>query len=215
MARKLGPVAAFLCLFAGCTTPPDARYVYQDGIYGVIGIPRNTSLGKKDYRQQAHELMTRHFPEGYEIIRAEEVVEGERTLDTARKVELDSEPGVAALNQMIKVGKFARSTSLDQKDSLKITESRILYRRKPEGPTQGRDGFALAADESPQFYVDPNQEVRKGLKESMSLLAKKDVKPPESDKDAKLAEAKAKDPKAEKGEKSDPALQQTGHSESQ
>ncbi len=211
MALKLGPVAALLCLCAGCMTPPDARYVYQDGTYGVIGIPRNTSLGKKDFHQQAHELMTRHFPEGYEIIRAEEVIEGERTLDTSRKVELDSEPGVSALNQMIKLGKFARSTSLDQKNSLKITESRILYRRKPAGSSQGRDGFALAADESPQFYLDPNQEIRKCLKEAMSFLTKKDLKPPEPGNDAKLAEAKGKD---EKVEKFDPSLERAGHSES-
>ena len=88
--QSLGLAVAMLGLtVSGCMTPPDARYVYQDGQYGVIGIPRNTSLGKKDYRAQAYELMARHFPEGFEIVRAEEVVEGERTLDTARKVELD------------------------------------------------------------------------------------------------------------------------------
>ena len=197
-----GAALAALCFGGfGCTAAPDARYVYQDGQYGVVGIPRNTSIGKKDYREQAHELMIKHFPEGYEVVRAEEVVEGERTLDTARKVELDSEPGITAWNQMLKVGKFARSTSSDQKDILKITESRILYRRKPDGPSTGRDGFTAIANLSPEFYIDPNREVRKALKEG-SLLAKKEVsttaKPDE--KDQKLADAR---PKGVNDEKTD------------
>jgi len=190
---------------------PDARYVYQDGQYGVIGIPRNTSIGKKDFREQAHELMIKHFPEGYEIVRAEEVVEGDRTLDTARRVELDSEPGFAALNQMIKVGKFAKSTSLDQKDSIKITESRIIYRRKPDGKSTGHDGFTALASLSPELYIDPNQEVRKELKEG-TYLAKKDApaaKP--DDKDKKIAEAKPKDGK---DAKSDPNVQKASPAES-
>ncbi len=181
---------------AGCMSSPDARYVYQDGEYGVIGIPRNTSIGKKDYREQALALMTRHFPEGFEIVRAEEVVEGERTLDTARKVELDSEPGVAAFNQMLKVGKFAKSTSLDQKDSVKITESRIIYRRKPDGKSTGHDGFTAVANLSPEFYIDPNVEARKELKEG-TLLAKKDEKPTKPD-NKKLAIAPSKDDKPTK-----------------
>jgi hypothetical protein len=188
---------AVLCLgVIGCMSPPDARYVYQDGQFGVIGIPRNTSLGKKDYRSQAHELMARHFPEGYEIVRAEEVIEGERTLDTARKIELDSEPGVAALNQMIKVGKFAKMSSSDQKDSVKITESRILYRRKPDGPPTGHDGFTAVANLAPSLYLDPNEDVRKGVKEALLLVQKqKDAaaKPDEKAKATQVAESKPKE----------------------
>jgi hypothetical protein len=176
---------------------PDARYVYQDGQYGVIGVPRNTSLGKKDYRAQAHELMIQHFPEGYEIVRAEEVVEGERTLDSARKVELDTEPGVAALNQMIKIGKLAKVESLDQKDSVKITECRIIYRRKPDGRQVGNDGFASVTTLSPELYIDPNQILRKDLKEGTNL-AKKDAAKPDG------KDSKAPDPK------SDPAIQKAG-----
>ena len=203
-----GSALAVVCLgLAGCMATPDARYVYQDGQFGVIGIPRNTSMGKKDYREQAHELMIRHFPEGYEVVRAEEVVEGERTLDTARKIELDSEPAVAALNQMIKVGKFAKSESLDQKDSLKITESRIIYRRKADGKPTGHDGFAKLTDVTPEFYIDPNQEVRKALKEGL-FLVKKDAAA------AKLDEKKLADAQANKAGKSDPSVQKADHSES-
>lgn len=210
--RSIVATLALVCFgIVGCMTPPDARYVYQDGQFGVIGIPRNTSLGKKDYRAQAHELMARHFPEGYEIVRAEEVIEGERTLDTARRIELDSEPGVAALNQMIKVGKFAKSTSLDQKDSLKITESRILYRRKPDGPTTGHDGFTEVANLAPEFYLDPNQEIRKGIREAIALVQKakekeKEVAAKPDDKaKQQVAEAKPKDGKA------DPAVEKAGN----
>ncbi len=94
-ARALILVALWSSIWAaaGCQSVPDARYVYQDGEFGVIGIPRNSPYGRKDYNLQARELMTRHFPEGYEIVRAEEVVEGERTLDTAIKKELATEPG--------------------------------------------------------------------------------------------------------------------------
>jgi hypothetical protein len=210
MGRKLGScllVASFCCGLVGCMAPPDARYVYQDGQYGVIGIPRNTSLGKKDYRAQAFELMARHFPEGYEIVRAEEVVEGDRTLDTARKIELDSEPGIAALSQMIKIGKFAKSTSLDQKDSVKITESRILYRRRPDGAAPGHDGFTNVANLSPELYIDPNDDVRKGVKEAMLLAKKeKDAAAKADDKSKQVADARSKDGKP------DPAVQKAGDS---
>ena len=42
--------------------------MYQDGEFGVIGIPRNTFTEKTDYRAQAELLMNRHFPEGFEIV---------------------------------------------------------------------------------------------------------------------------------------------------
>ena len=155
--------------------------------------------------------MIKHFPEGYEIVRAEEVVEGERTLDTARKIDLESEPGIAALNQMIKVGRFARSTSLDQKDSVKITESRIIYRRKPDGKSTGHDGFTALADFSPEFYIDPNQILRKEIKEG-ALLAKKDGPTAKGDdKDKKVADSTSKDAKHNKDTKTDPDVQKATH----
>jgi hypothetical protein len=205
--RFLAPVLIALPLgLGGCMTTPDARYVYQDGQFGVIGIPRNTSLGKKDYRSQAHELMIKHFPEGYEIVRAEEVVEGERTLDTARKVDFETDPGVAALNQIIKVGKLAKSETLDQKDSVKITESRIIYRRKPNGHPTGNDGFTSVATLAPELYIDPNELTRKELKDG-TYLAKKDS-----------ASAKKPDPKAPDTKtpdtKADPTVQKAANSAS-
>ena len=163
----------------GCMSSPDARYVYQDGEFGVVGIPRNSPYGRKNCDIQARELMTRHFPEGFEIVRAEEVVEGERTLDTAIKKDLETEPGLTAFNQILKIGKFARSTSLDEKDVTHITESRIIYRRKRDGKATGSDGFANLANQTPSLYLDPNEVARRMDKEAL-LVAKR----LEADKDS-------------------------------
>lgn len=146
--------------FAGCKVPSDARYIYQDGEFGVIGVPQNSPYGKKDYRKQAEELMARHFPEGHEIIRAEEVVEGQRVLDKSKKSEFETDPSISALNQKISFGKLAESMTTQQKDSLPILESRIIYKRKmPEG-LQGSNGFSALATLVPELYLDPNEMAR-------------------------------------------------------
>jgi len=193
-SRFLALVLLGLAAGSGCVSLPNARYVYQDGQHGVIGIPRNTPLGKKDYRAQAHELMIRHFPEGYEIVRAEEVVEGERTLDTAIKKELETEPGFSALNQALRVGKIAASSSLDQKDIVHITESRIIYKRREAAATAGHDGFTALATVSPDLYLDPNDAARKLARET-TMLVKKEIKAEakQDDKDRNLADAKTRD----------------------
>jgi hypothetical protein len=145
---------------AGCRGQADARYIYQDGEFGVIGIPQNSPYGRKDYRKQAEELMARHFPLGYEIVRAEEVVEGQRVLDKSRKSEFETDPAISALNQKIDLGKIAQSMSTQQKDSLPILESRIIYKRKIRGGQQGRNGFSAVATLAPELYLDPNDMAR-------------------------------------------------------
>jgi hypothetical protein len=154
----------------GCGQPPVARYVYQDGEFGVVAIPVNTSLDRVNYRSQADALMARHFPEGYEIVRAEEVNEGERTLDVGKKTELETNPTVSAWDQMIKLGKLNRSTSFEEKEKLQLRECRIIYKRrsvKAQGP---HAEFSALAALSPPFYVDPNELMRRQLK--ADLLAK-------------------------------------------
>jgi hypothetical protein len=202
---RAAAVAAAIGMMAGpgCLTPaPDARYVYQDGEFGVIGVPLNTSFGKKNYQEQARELMTRHFPEGYEIVRAEEIIAGERVRDVARKVEVETDPGINAVNQMLKVGKFAKSTSLDQKDTLQITESRIIYRRKDGNKPTGLAGFSALATAAPGLYIDPNDTVRK-LGATTLLAAKKKAE------DAKPEDGKAALAAKEKSDKDkvDPTVQ--------
>lgn len=153
-------LAATLAGFAGCRSQPDARYIYQDGEFGVIGIPQNSPYGRKDYRKQAEELMARHFPDGHEIVRAEEVVEGQRVLDKSKKSEFETDPAINALNQKIDFGKLAQTTSTQQKDSLPILESRIIYKRKTADTRGGANGFSTVATLVPELYLDPNEMAR-------------------------------------------------------
>ena len=82
MRRIVGLLAVLSWSFVsiGCATSEGVRYVYQDGDFGVIGMPENSDRWPTHYRRQAEKLMDAHFPEGHEIVRAEEVVEGERTV---------------------------------------------------------------------------------------------------------------------------------------
>jgi hypothetical protein len=153
-------IATVVLAFAGCRSQPDARYIYQDGEFGVIGIPQNSPYGKKDYQKQAEELMSRHFPEGHEIVRAEEVVEGQRVLDKSRKSEIETDPAISALNQKINLGKIAQTISTQQKDSLPILESRIIYKRKVAKGPLGLNGFSAVATLIPDLYLDPNEMAR-------------------------------------------------------
>jgi hypothetical protein len=79
--NRVSVVALFLALGTmGCASTEQARYVYQDGQFGVVGIPENTDHWPSFYRERADALMKQHFPTGYEIVRAEEVDAGSRTL---------------------------------------------------------------------------------------------------------------------------------------
>jgi len=162
---------------------PDARYIYQDGQFGVIGVPQNSPFGLKNYDKQAKELMARHFPEGFEIVRAEEVVEGQRVLDMSRSRQIETEPTINALDQKIKLGRVAESTSTQQKDSIAITESRIIYRRRLPQETISISGFSEKPSLAPELYLDPNElmrtrarveiaEAKQGQKSSTTLASK-------------------------------------------
>jgi hypothetical protein len=176
----------------GCVTPTVARYVYQDGEFGVVGIPVNTYQQKMSYREQAEELMARHFPEGYEIVRAEEVNEGERILDLARKTEVETEPKLTALNQVFKLGKLDRTTSYQEKDKLMARECRIIYRRKPKVSMGHTGQFAASNSLVPPFYLDPNELVRQQIKTEMVAKA---TTPAKKVNDADVQKASAEAPK--------------------
>jgi hypothetical protein len=146
-----------------------ARYVYQDHDFGVVAIPMNTYLGKMSFRDEAEALMARHFPDGYEIVRAEEVNEGERTLDVGRKTQIETEPNFSALNQMIKLGKLDQTTSFEQKDKIMVRECRIIYKRKAAGSLVSTGQFAATSSINPRFYIDPNETVRR---QNAEMIAK-------------------------------------------
>ena len=144
----------------GCMSQPDARYIYQDGQFGVIGIPHNSPFGLKNYMKQADALMTQHFPDGYEVVRSEEVIEGQRVLDRGKKAEFETDPTISALNQKIQLGKIMESFSSQQKDSVSILESRIIYKRQINGKPSGMNGFAASSAVIPENYIDPNAVAR-------------------------------------------------------
>ena len=177
-SRHNRTVSIGACLWlsaAGCTTPMVARYIYQDGEFGVVGIPVNNYQKRVDFRAQAEALMARHFPEGYEIVRAEEVNEGERIRDVGRKTEFEAEPAVAVLNQIIRLGSLNRTTSFAEKDKLQVRECRIIYKKKSIH-TPGRTGqFASATSLAPPLYIDPNEILRHQIKTSAELLARADA----------------------------------------
>lgn len=147
--------------------------------------------------------MARHFPEGYEIVRAEEVNEGERIRDVGRKTELETEPAVAVLNQIIRLGSLSRTTSFAEKDKLQVRECRIIYKKKSIH-TPGRTGqFASTTSLAPPLYIDPNEVLRHQIKTSGELLARADTsaKKPDgahakTDVDIKAASAESVSDKA-------------------
>ena len=49
--------------------------------------------------------------EVHEIVRAEEVSEGQRTLDVGKKTEVGAEPSLTAVNQRLNLVKLDRMTS--------------------------------------------------------------------------------------------------------
>jgi hypothetical protein len=151
-----------LVLFAlatlGCATTRDARYVYQDGQYGVVGIPEDSTHWPRDYRAQAERLMSRHFPQGFEIVLAEEVVEGSRTRTTAGTVSAELAPALPT--DLVTVAKFGRTATSNQSDTLKIKECRIIYRKADRAPF---GSFADEAAHTPELYIDPNECERRTL----------------------------------------------------
>ena len=155
MRRFFGWMAAVSCFWAsgGCAASQGVRYVYQDGDFGVVGMPENSDAWPTHYRKRAEKLMDAHFPEGHEVVRAEEVVEGERTLTVEDSKTAEVGPQVPG--HLLDVAKLGRSESVTQADTVKIKECRIVYRRT--APTDKSKGFASAAGLNPSRYLDPNE----------------------------------------------------------
>ena len=162
MRGKTRGVAIFPFLWlvaSGCAAGGQVRYVYQDGQYGVIGLPQNTSNWPTYYRQKAERLMAQHFPQGYEIIRAEEVVEGSRTLNVGSATGAEIAPGAA--DRLLRIGQVGHTRTRNQSDSLKITECRILYKKADPGTPIKRGDYARESSWTPAQYIDPNAEARR------------------------------------------------------
>src|SRR5262249_14645904 len=107
----------------------------------------------------------------------------------SRKSEFETDPAISALNQKINLGKIAQTTSSQQKDSLPILESRIIYKRKTTQGPYGANGFSAVATLVPELYLDPNEMGRwrerielAELKKARSAMVAEKAKDPESRK---------------------------------
>lgn len=136
----------------GCASTMGVRYVYQDGDYGVLGLPENTDCWPTFYRTRADKMMSTHFPKGYEVVRAEEVADGSRTTKVEGTHTAEVSPSLAQAG--LNVAKLGGSTSRSQADTTTITECRIIYRRAEESALPGR--YAEAPGLTPTLYLDPN-----------------------------------------------------------
>ena len=165
---------------AAAHAPMVARYIYQDGEFGVVGIPVNNYQKKIDFRAQAEGLMARHFPEGYEIVRAEEVNEGERIRDVGRKTEIETEPAVAALNQIIRLGSLNRTTSFAEKDKLQVRECRIIYKKKPFTHRAAPASLPSTTSLAPPLYIDPNEILAAPDQDQRRNCSRRPIHPPRS-----------------------------------
>jgi len=167
--------------------------VYQDGQSGVIGLPENTSHWPTYYRKHAEELMSKHFPAGYEIIRAEEVEEGSRTLTINGTNAAEIDTGNAG--KILSLGKLGRTSSRTQADSVKIKECRIVYKKTGSEPTVKHGEYADQAIWNPTAYIDPNSTARNGSGTSKTAEANKK-------KDSAEHSELAKEPKGPKPDES-------------
>jgi hypothetical protein len=160
---------SWLLLLTGCASTQGVRYVYQDKEFGVVGMPENTDQWPTHYRRQADKLMEEHFPAGYEIVRAEEVTEGSRTLKIEGSNTAEIAPQLPA--ELLRVAKLGFSAHRSQSDNIKIKECRIIYRRADRDRA---NGFSTDVEVCPARYLDPNSaEHKKNEAASASNLVSK------------------------------------------
>jgi hypothetical protein len=164
----------------GCGETQGVRYVYQDSEFGVIGMPENTDRWPTHYRRQGEKLMDAHFPGGHEIVRAEEVIEGERTLKVEGSKSAEVSPQIS--KSLMRVGKLGRSASRSQAETVKVKECRILYTRANSAKPKG---YSQATALTPTFYVDPNALERRKVIEAPNETARRQGKHDREDKSAK------------------------------
>jgi len=173
----------FVASLSGCAHTHGVRYVYQDRDFGVVGMPENTDCWPTYYRRQGEKLMDAHFLEGHEIVRAEEVIEGERTLKVEGSNSAEVSPQIS--KSLVKVLKLGHSASRSQAETVKVKECRIIYRRA--GSAQPK-GYAGSATLTPTLYVDPNAAERRKATEALQEKAKPQGEQKTDDKAPKLPE---------------------------
>jgi hypothetical protein len=156
MTMRVSLVLLFVAASSGCAQTDGVRYVYQDRDFGVIGMPENPNQWPTYYRTHGEKLMDTHFPEGHEIVRAEEVIQGERTRKFEGSNSAEVSPQVS--ESLLKVVKLGHSASRSEAETVKVKECRIIYRRV--GTMKPKD-YAVATTLTPALYVDPNAAERR------------------------------------------------------
>jgi len=157
----------FAACLSGCVHAQGVRYVYQDRDFGVVGMPENSDCWPTHYRRHGEKLMDAHFPEGHEIVRAEEVIEGERTLKVEGSNSAEVSPQIS--KSLLKVVKLGHSASRSEAETVKVKECRIIYRRAGSAKPKG---YAGAATLTPTLYVDPKAAERRKATEAPQEKAK-------------------------------------------
>jgi hypothetical protein len=152
--------AILVAALSGCASTDGIRYVYQDRDFGVIALPQNSDSWPTYYRRHGEKLMADHFPDGHEIVRAEEVIEGERTKKFEGTNSAEVSPQIS--ESLVKVVKFGHSASRSEAETTKVKECRIIYRRV--GSAKLKD-YAATTTLTPALYVDPNAAERRKAKE--------------------------------------------------
>jgi hypothetical protein len=78
--RSMLPVTVAVMLLAAVSGCGSARMLVSTPDGGVVAIPSNSNHWPFHYRQSAEKLMAQKCPNGYIIVREEEVVVGQKTL---------------------------------------------------------------------------------------------------------------------------------------
>ncbi len=105
-------------------------------------------------------------------MRAEEVNEGERILDLGRKTQIETDPKVAVLNQIISLGSLNRTTSFEQKDKLSSGNAGSSTGRSRSTRRAVPASLPRRAQLAPPLYIDPNEILRHQIKTNGDMLAK-------------------------------------------
>jgi hypothetical protein len=126
MRLGLWTAAGALCALAviSCGCAGTARLVSRDSNSGVVAVPENSNRWPSFYRKHAEELMKANCPDGYTIVKEEEVVVGQ-TQHTHTTTDRSGSPLLAALHIDPINENSNQTTSYDDRK-----EWRIYYQAK-------------------------------------------------------------------------------------
>jgi hypothetical protein len=119
---------AWLTICCGCAN--HARLVERDNTGGIVAVPENSNRWPSYNRKHAEELMRANCPQGYTIVKEEEVVVGQ-TQHTQTNTDRSGSQVLAALHIDPVNEKTNQTTFYDDKK-----EWRIYYQANGATPTQ-------------------------------------------------------------------------------